>query len=320
MPVAVSHQKKSSLRIAAWIVAALLVIGICSELLLRFVLGLGNPVVVVPDAACAYTLAPDQNTFRFFCHTHTNSYGMRSDAFASVPAPGTLRIMFVGDSVTYGTSHVDQSRIFTEVLHRELPAVVHQPVEVLNGSAGAWAIDNELSWLRSRGTFHANIVVLVLNSGDLAQPRAQITDVGDDTAQSHSHSALGEVWTRILKPRLFRHAPHVDAGDVAGRNAATIRANLAELDDFQKLTAAAGARMVLLYIPFRHEIPNPAAQSEETLTVWTAAHHVPFFDMTSTEAVWPVHAISLDGVHLNARGNQVVAGAVEKEWDSKMSP
>lgn len=319
MPVAVSRRKKSPVRIAAWIAAALLVIGICSELLLRFVLGLGNPVVVVPDAACAYTLAPNQNTFRFFCHTHTNRYGMRSDAFAPEPAPGTLRIMFVGDSVTYGTSHVDQSRIFTELLHRGLPSVLHQPVEVLNASAGAWAIDNELSWLRSRGTFHSKIVVLVLNSDDLPQPRAQITDVGDDTAQNYSHTALGELWTRLLKPRLFHTAPHVDAGDAAIINQETIRANLAELGAFQKLTAANGARMALLYIPFRHEIPSPAVQSEETLTAWATAHHVPFFDMTSVEAAWPVHAISLDGVHLNVHGNQVVADAVEKEWDSKMS-
>lgn len=227
--------------------------------------------------------------------------------------------MFVGDSVTYGTSHVDQSRIFTELLHRGLPSVVHQPVEVLNASAGAWAIDNELSWLRSRGTFHSKIVILVLNSGDLGQVRAKISDVGDDTDQNHSHTALGEVWTRFLKPRLFRRAPHVDAGDAAGRNAATIHANLAELDAFQQLTAADGARMVLLYIPFRGEIPDRSSQSEQTLAAWTAEHHVPFFDMTSVEAAWQLHAISVDGGHLNVHGNQVVADAVEKEWDSKMS-
>lgn len=153
MPVAVSSRSKSPLRIAGWIIAALLILGICTELLLRFVLGLGTPVVVVPDPACSYALAPNQRIWRFFCHTHTDRYGMRSDAFTPLPAPGTLRVMFVGDSVTYGTSHVDQPRIFTELLHHGLPSVVHQRVEVINASAGGWGIDNELSWLRSRGTF-----------------------------------------------------------------------------------------------------------------------------------------------------------------------
>lgn len=319
MPVAVSSRSRNPLRFTAWIAAALLVVAVGAELLLRFVLGLGNPVVVVPDAACSYTLAPNQHTWRFFCHTHTDQYGMRSDAFAPVPPPGTLRVMFVGDSVTYGTSHVDQSRIFTELLHRGLPSVAHEPVEVLNASAGAWAIDNELSWLRSRGTFHSGIVVLVLNSGDLGQPRAEIADLGEDTAQNRSATAIGEVWTRFLKPRLLHRAPHADAGDTAGNNAETIRANLAELDAFQKLAAADGARMALLYIPFRAEIPNPAAHSEQTLAAWTTAHRVPFFDMTSVEAAQPISAVSLDGAHLNVHGNQLIADAVEKEWNSKMS-
>lgn len=319
MPPAVSLRTKSPLRITAWIVAALLVLGVCTELLLRFALGLGNPVVVVPDAACAYTLAPNQHTWRFFCHTHTDQYGMRSNPFPPAPAPGTLRILFLGDSVTYGTSHVDQSRIFTELLRRGLPSVVHQPVEVLNASAGGWAIDNELSWLRSRGTFHASIVVLVLNSGDLGQPRAQIADVGEDTAQNHPTTAIGEVWTRFLEPRLFRRAPHVDAGDIAKNDPQTISENLAELDAFQKLAAGSGGRVALLYIPFRGEIPNPARKSEQTLIAWTAAHHVPFFDMTSVEAAWPVSSVSLDGDHLNVHGNQLIAAAVESEWNSTVS-
>lgn len=319
MPVAVPSRTKSPLRMAAWLLAALLVAGICTELLLRFVLGLGNPVVIVPDTACSYTLAPNQHTWRFFCHTHTDRYGMRSDAFAPVPPPGTLRVMFVGDSVTYGTSHVDQSRIFTELLRNELPAVAHQRVEVLNASAGGWAIDNELSWLRSRGTFHAAIVVLVLNSGDLGQPRAEIAGAGEDTVQNHPSTAVGEVWARFLEPRLFHHAPHVDAGDTASNNPQTIRANLADLDAFQKIAADSGARMALLYIPFRGEIPNPAGQSEQTLTDWTTAHHVPFFDMTSVEAAWPLSAVSLDGDHLNVHGNQLIADAVKKEWNSKLS-
>lgn len=318
MPVAVSNNEKRSLRPLTWILILLVGLPLCTELLLHFGLGLGSPVLVAPDSACSYILAPNQSTYRFFCRTHTDRFGMRSDPFAPIPAPGTLRIMFIGDSVTYGTSHIDQSRIFTEVLHRELPSVLHQPVEVLNASAGGWAIDNELSWLRSRGTFGATTVILVLNSGDLGQPRADIHDAGDETPQTRPRTAFGEIWDRFLKPRLFHAAPRIDAGDSAPVNAgAIIHANLAELDAFQKLSTADGARMAVLYIPFRNEIPSPAKDSEQTLAAWTAAHHVPFFDMTDVEARYPTKQVSLDGDHLTSRGHRLVAEAVEKEWTSK---
>jgi hypothetical protein len=242
---------------------------------------------------------------------------MRSDAFPAEPAAGTLRILFVGDSVTYGTSRIDQPKIFTEILHRDLPGIVQRPVEVLNASASAWAIDNELSFVRSRGIFHAQLVILVLNSGDPGQARAEISDLGDDTTLHHSSSALGELWTRYVKRKLFHSRGKVDAGDVAAGNAeATVRANLADLGDFENLVAAQHARLAIVYVPFAKEIPRPAAQAEDELKTWTAAHRVPFFDLTAVESAYPVQQITLDGDHFNVRGHELVARAIEKQWVS----
>ena len=316
-----SGKESGSLRVMGRTLLALAILAAAAELSLRFVLGLGTPVIIAPDPVCAYIFKPNQNTYRFFCHTHINSYGMRADPVPAVKDPGKLRIMFIGDSVTYGTSHIDQSKIFTEIIHRDLPSVVHRPVELLNASVSAWAIDNELAYARSRGIFRSDVVLLVLNSGDLSQPRAEIGDVGEDTTLHHPSTALGELWSRYFKPRFFQVSPARDAGDAAAPNAdATIRANLAELDSFEALVAGQHARFAIVYIPFRSEIPEPAAQSEATLRSWTAAHHVPLFDLTSAEAAYSVGAITLDGFHLNVRGNQVAAQSIENLWPSNMEP
>ena len=135
---------------ARFLTICLLVIAVLlgiTEGVLRFVFGLGNPVLIAPDSACEYTLKPNQRVHRFFVNTRTNRYGMRSDDVPPSRDPNRLRIMFLGDSLTYGTSRVDQSQIFTEILHRNLPSVVHKPVDVLNASAGAWAPDNEVSYI-----------------------------------------------------------------------------------------------------------------------------------------------------------------------------
>jgi hypothetical protein len=316
-----SGRESRGLRIIVMTLTALLALAAAAELSLRFVLGLGNPVIIASDPACAYLFKPNQNTYRFFCHTHINSYGMRADPVPPTRDPGKLRIMFIGDSVTYGTSHIDQSRIFSEIVHRDLPSIVHRPVEVLNASVSAWAIDNELAYARTRGIFQSDVVLLVLNSGDLGQARAEIADVGEDTTLNHPSTALGELWSRYFKPRFFHVAPAKDAGDAAAQNAqATIRANLAELDTFQNLVEGQHARFAIVYVPFRIEIPEPAAESEVTLRGWTTAHHVPLFDLTSAEAAYPVEAITLDGDHLNVRGNELVARSIENLWSSTFAP
>lgn len=298
----------------------LLVVLAGAEITLRFVFGLGNPVLVAPDAACGYILKPNQNIERFFCRTRSNRYGMRSDPVQEEKAPGTLRIFFLGDSVTYGTSRVDQSRLFTQILHRELPSIVHRPVEVLNASASGWAIDNELSYIRSRGTFNADLVLIVLNSGDPGQPRSQIEDVGEDSTLHHSTTALGELWTRWFAPRFLHTAIKTDAGDKSSDNAAIIRSNLADLDALQKLVESRNARLAMIYIPVRAEIPSPANQAQQLLRNWSASHSVPFFDMTSAESGYPTKGITLDGVHLNTKGNAVVAQAIEQEWNELLGP
>ena len=319
-----SQAQRGGANIRRIVVAPLIVLLILlagAELTLRFVFGLGNPVLVTPDAACGYILKPNQNIERFFSRTQTNPYGMRSDPIPENPAPGTLRLFFLGDSITYGTSRIDQPDLFTQILRREMPSVVHRPVEVLNASASAWAIDNERSYLESRGTFHSDIVLLVLNSGDPTQPRARIEDLGEDTTLRHSTTALGELWSRLIAPRILHMGGRSDAGDTTSAGAdSTMRANLADLDAMLAFVQSRQTRLVIVYIPFRHEIPAPASQAQTLLHTWADQHGVPIFDLTSAEAAFPTKEITLDGDHLNKKGNAVVAHVMEQEWNKLLGP
>lgn len=313
---------KKALGGAIKVTLALVALVVMAECVLRFGLGLGNPVLITPDPACNYTLKPNQDIFRFFAHTFINSYGMRSDEVPAYRVPHSLRLMFVGDSITYGTSRVDQSKIFTEILHRDLPSIAHQPVEVLNASASAWAIDNELSYVRSRGIFHSDIVLLVLNSGDLAQPRNTMAQVGDDLPQKREATAIGELWTRYIGPRILGLHRHVDAGDNTNDQAGdVIRANVTELEAFRVLVTSQHARMVLVYVPFRKDLATASAASDATLHAWAATHQVPLFDLTSAESPYSAREITLDGgIHFNEKGHRLVADAIERAWPSLDQP
>ena len=182
---------------------------------LRVQWGLGTPLLYQNDPDTGYIVSPSQNIVRFHCHNQINKFSMRSPAITATKPPGEFRLLAIGDSVTYGTSFVDQPLIFTSLLARDLPGRLGEPVEVLNASAGGWAVGNELGYLRSRGTFDANLVMFVINTGDLAQTFA-LSPV-DSSLSFPSHNpfcALTELLQRYILPR-FIHQNTADAGSTA---------------------------------------------------------------------------------------------------------
>ncbi len=174
------------------------------EVLLRAALGLGNPVLYQRDKECGYLFVPSADSTRFFARNHINQFSMRSQDIDPHKPRGTLRVMVIGDSVVYGTTYVDQSLIFTSLIQDQLAERLHQPVEVLNVSAGGWAPENELAYLRSRGTFEADVVIMELNTGDLTQPFSTddfVVALGLDKKPAF---AIEEAWTRYIRPALHR--------------------------------------------------------------------------------------------------------------------
>ncbi len=211
-----------------------------------------------------------------------------------------------------------QADIFTQILRRDLPSIVHRPVEVLNASASGWGLANELDYVRSRGVFNSGLVLLVLNDSAPGSRRSTLgTGLAQDSTYDHSTTAFGEIWHRYLKPKLEHLAPRRDAGDtVRAAGQASVAPNLARLDQFQQLVTAAHGRFAIIYFPFRQDIPQPGAWADTILRQWASEHQVPFFDLTSVEAPQPTAAITLDGVHLNTRGNRLIANAIEQQWAS----
>lgn len=312
-----THKTRRGLTRLLWICIALTALTVGVDLTLRFAFGLGNPVMSQADAAASYILKPNQSVYRFGGHhVSINSYGMRADPVPGAKPPGTLRIFFIGDSVTYGSTHVGQNDIFSEIVHHSLPAILHRPVQVLNGSASAWAIGNELGYLRSRGTFGSDVVLLVLNTGDITETPATMQEVGDELVSGKPWCALDEVYTRVVKARLLHLIRAQDKGDDAGTNSASaIANNLAYLNQFAAFVRQHHARMGVIFIPFRKFISTGAASSAPaSLVTWSRQQKVPLLDTTSALSGEPVNAVSYDGYHLTAKGNNLVATDIDRHW------
>jgi len=96
-----------------WLVF-LLAFAACAEVALRRFTGLGNPVLFQADPSYGYRLRPKQETWRFGgAHFKINNLGLRAQH--DWDAKRERKILFLGDSVTYGGNHVSNEELFSEV-------------------------------------------------------------------------------------------------------------------------------------------------------------------------------------------------------------
>jgi len=300
-------------------ILASLIFLIVFEVMLRTVLGLGHPLLYQFDADCGYLPKPNQHLRRFFCINDINQFAMRSPSIQPRKPKDEFRIFFLGDSVLFGTTHVDQSKICTSILQRELPGQLHRPVEVLNASAGGWAVPNEVGYLHSRGTFNADLVVMVLNTYDIVQPFNDLIP-GEvvELPTRNPPTAIGEVWSRYVKPRLF-HVTTADRGSsepVVPDQKAAAASTLEWLEKARQQCEASGARFAIIYTPVVgadfHPLPALLPLRNQ-LGDWAQSKDVPILDMTEEDSKHPGKEVFFDIVHLNPLGQEVMARAVE-QW------
>lgn len=322
-----------------WLLAlgCLLLVSFGGEFILEW-LGFGSPALVVQNSFTNYELRPEQNVVRRWplsedrvSRVKTNSLGMRADEISPNHPPGVLRIFFVGDSITYGTTQVDQSHIFTELVHHDLPGILHQPVEVMNAAVGGWAIENELDFVKEHGVQQADRVILCINSADPSQSKSEFTsDGGLSTEEYPWPKGYRELFSRAISPMAFKlllrfgihwsavHEVAVDPGVTTSNDSRTLDHNLHLLDEFQSYVSSAHAKFSILYIPFIREVADPkiSEKGREAVKNWAADHNVPFLYVSTMYGAANLDDFTLrDHTHFNALGNRMVANAIERQWN-----
>lgn len=289
------------------------------EVGLRAVAGLGNPVVYQYDPDCGYLPAPNQHVRRFGCRNDINSFSMRSPEVKRDKPAGVLRVLFLGDSVTYGTTHVDQGQIFTTLLGPELKRRTGREIEILNASTGAWAIGNELGYLRSRGTFGADVVIFVINTGDFTQPFTRQTLSPQLGYPDHKPLlAMQEAWQRYLRPRLLGLPIAMDAGSMPSPAATDVEVsdNLQQLEQAREMTLTAGGRFGIVFSPaIGPGWDDPMQRTAlERFKRWAADKQVEFLDLTPVYLAHPHDQVFQDAIHLKPQGDELVARAIADDW------
>ncbi len=235
------------------VVVGALAAGVACELILRRK-GLHTPLLY-ERTAYGYRVKPGQTIRRFGNRVSYDDLGLRSEPVARLPSPGTLRVLCVGDSVTFGGTTVDQPETYPYRL-RDALAKGGASVEVLNASAGGWALHNEEGWLREHGVLGASCVVLQVGTDDLWQRPAQSSLVGrhPQFPDRAPPLAIVELVRRYVLPKLRRRLGirgPVSPGEEGGPDEPSIKAALRSLERMIELVRSSEAVPVVLFMEER---------------------------------------------------------------------
>jgi lysophospholipase L1-like esterase len=296
------------------------------ELVLRFGLGLGNPPLMQADPKVGYRFQPNQKLFRFGKHIEYNQYSQRNAPIDSVKPPGTRRILVVGDSVINGGVMLDQSETVTEQLRSRLGT----SVEVLNASAGSWAIENRIGYLQEFGTFQSDAIIFQVGTSDLIQPTStgEMIGANQNFPNRRPWSALGEGWSRYLEPALmqFFHLAWTMpayAQDPSPRQksiwfAQNMQSFRQEIQSLQSNPATRNIPIVVLYTPNRVDVlpkATPPMYKAEFLQL-LAQLKTPVVDVHTAWSALPSEQTAqyfIDGIHPTAAGSRAIADLLSNQ-------
>jgi hypothetical protein len=278
-------------------------LAIVTELMLRSWIGLGDPPLFEPHPSIEYVLKPGVY-HRFGNRISVNSAGMRSpEASVSALPPGSRRVLVIGDSIINGGSFTDDSDLGTSLLESRLSEGL--PTTVCNISAGSWGPANWLAFLRERGTYSAELALLVVNDGDAADVPT-FGPLGPDYPTSRPLCAIWEVLVRYVPrylPASFGKPPP------SPLSAESLHGALDDLDRCIVLLRGAGIMTCVILVPSEAELVEGIGQGRTAIRARLESRGVPFVmaDERLQQALSHGVAVYRDGVHLSAAGQRVLA-------------
>ncbi|TAF54737.1 MAG: SGNH/GDSL hydrolase family protein [Oscillatoriales cyanobacterium] len=303
------------------------------ELVLRLAFGFGNPLIYLAETDLGYRLAPNQETRRFGNRIRIDRFSMRNDGEIGMPpAPTTLRILLIGDSIANGGWWTDQSETISARLQQRLASwrgrnrivgsgtdesPVQYPIttiEVLNASANSWGPRNELAYLRRFGHFQADLVVLLINTDDLFAPPPNSLPVGRKVTYPDRKpvSAVIEFVQRQFFPEP-EFAPPPEPGSMGVEEA-----NRIAIREIHELLKTDGVPMVAVLTPLLREV-EPNQRDYEAIARQQLAEFVVDQDITLVDILPLFQArtetpdeLFRDSIHLSSLGNTIVMEEMEQ--------
>jgi len=276
------------------------------------VLGLGDPILYDNRAAYGYRPYPNQTRRRLLgARVSVNDLGVRGPAVSVTRPEDTVRLLFLGDSVTWGGSAVDDTDIFPAVAGRTLAAGLDPAsgtkVEALDAGVNAWGPQNILGFVLETGGFDSSVWVLTVLQDDFRREKTHLGEVPYfSIAPRTATEELAVYGAYRLLNRYRQIKPPEDLERLASDNLGVIGAII-------ESARLHGAQVLLVWHPAENEVPpHPPGSRRAALLELAAKYDVAVLDLTGAYAAAP-ERVWTDGMHMGATGHRVAGEAIGRK-------
>ena len=147
---------------------------------------------------------------KFGTQVQTNSFGFRDREHDLKKPAGTVRILLLGDSFMEALQ-VDAQDTVSALLERELRAMLGCQVEVINAGVSGWGTDDEVTYLKRKGTeFRPDVVLFAAtlhnDISDNLEGRYHRVDQGQLIEKPVSESSWYTYWGLEARSYLASHS------------------------------------------------------------------------------------------------------------------
>jgi lysophospholipase L1-like esterase len=261
---------------------------------------------IAADPALGHEHVPSRAMRLMGADVVINSQGLRN-AELGPKAPGTVRILMLGDSIAFGWG-VAQDETMSAVVARILPGV-----EVVNSGVGNYNTAMEVAYFRDKGlALDPDVVVLNYFIND-AEPTPVYRDVPWIARHAYLYPVIGGAWDAVRRralgaPDWRAYYLGLYADDAPGWREA--RAAFAAL---ATLCRERGIRLVIANIPELRVLTGyPFAGVNDRLEALARAAGVPYLDLLPSLAgenpadLW----VTAPDPHPNARAHRLMGEAL----------
>jgi hypothetical protein len=299
-----------------WLIAVMLIVmpvGL-AEIYLRNQ-GLGDPILFYSNASYRFAPQPNQKQSRLRGASVTiDSKGLRSTRDWSDRADA--KILFIGDSVTWGGTYIDDKDTFAEGVCQRIAKASGKNVVCGNAGTNQYGTDNMAARIRYRDFDDETALVVTMISPDtvrgLADAEGRFFFMQPPPPPFR---ALGEAVTYLswklyqtLRPTSYRHD---DDRRVAMRSLENLYAAIRE-------TGRPDRKVLLVLSPFEVELDGREGWLTREVQASLAGSGFEVLDLHNAVSREPRAGFYYDGVHLETRGHHFYAERISERLMAMM--
>jgi lysophospholipase L1-like esterase len=279
----------------------------------------GKPVIYYTNVSYGYAPQPMQQLVRSGNAKITiDSVGFRGAE--DWKSPADKRILFIGDSVTYGGRVVDDTETFCHIAGEILEKRLGTSIVCGNAGVNGYGTDNMAERIRYPGVKDEDVIVVTLITGDTTRglaslkchpffaraPRGPFIGIWEAVAV-----LMFQANTRMRMEGRMHHDDNVL--DVTRESLNRLFGALREKSDL-------GKTILVVFAPLETELHG--RESEHTLFVRSllAESGFPVLDLHGYVGEHYAPGLFYDGIHLNAPGHKLYAEAIASKLASLMEP